>query len=130
MLKSFYPLSNSIDMKSALFAESHNWDLAILCVGIATLQLVNVIEAVKNSKYNFFLLKVPSLLLVFFYFLSSVIVDIRNYMWIKFSLQFLPKIFKKPFITVKLCGLGFFLYIKTKQNTNICFIFSRIPTQK
>lgn len=65
MLKSFYPLSNSVNMKSTLLAKSHNWDLAVLCVGVATLQLVNVIEAVKNSKYNFFLLKVTSLLLLF-----------------------------------------------------------------
>lgn len=79
-------------MKSALLAESRNWDLAILCVGIATPQLVNVIEAVKSSKNNFFLLKIASvLLLFFFYFLSFVIVDICNYMWIKFGLQFLPK---------------------------------------
>lgn len=55
-------------MKSALLAESHNWDLAILCVGIATPQLVNVIEAVKSSKNNFFLLKVTSVLLFFFIF--------------------------------------------------------------
>lgn len=71
MLESFYPVSNSIDMKSALLVQSHNWDLAILRVSVATLQLVNVTEAVKNSKYNFFLLKVASLLLFFFSLFSK-----------------------------------------------------------
>lgn len=58
-------------MKSALLAESRNWDLAILCVVIATPQLVNVREAVKSSKNNFFLLKVASVLLLCFFLFSK-----------------------------------------------------------
>ena len=111
-------------MKSALLAQSHNWDVAILRVSVATLQLVNVTEAVKNSKYNFFLLKVASLLLFFFlYFPSSVIVDIHNYMWIKFSLQLLPKKIKKSFITVKLCDSVFVPLSKNKTKHKHMFSF-------
>ena len=100
----------------------------------ATLQLGNGKKAVKKSQCGFFSLSVTCLLL--FFSLSFIIVDIRNYMWVKFSLQFLPKEKPKPSpfhhcIIVKLCGLlFFFLSLKTKDNTKLCFIFSRIPKQE